>query len=323
MLKWVLACGVLLASLISQAAEDPWLLLKKTAFAARELNYQGIFIYQNGEQMRSVQIIHMNNDGVELARNVVLDGQPREVFKEGSDIVIFNAKTDKVVIEKRHGQNLFPAMLPTNLDSIKASYSAKLGGSERIAGREAQIIDLVPNDSYRYSYRVWADAEYGLLLKMTLSDNRNQVLERIGFTQLSMMHSQNLDWFQPNIDSKKHYVMEEAGEVNHVSDNWIVANLPPGYRKIDHILIPVANRAAPVNQMIFSDGIAAVSIFIEPITKGMRPRKGHKEVGSTNICANVVDGYQVMVVGEVPAKTVQMISRALSFKKQATNTVSK
>ncbi|HEY0563541.1 MAG TPA: MucB/RseB C-terminal domain-containing protein, partial [Methylophilus sp.] len=278
MLKWVLACGVLLASLISQAAEDPWLLLKKTAFAARELNYQGIFIYQNGEQMRSVQIIHMNNDGVELARNVVLDGQPREVFKEGSDIVIFNAKTDKVVIEKRHGQNLFPAMLPTNLDSIKASYSAKLGGSERIAGREAQIIDLVPNDSYRYSYRVWADAEYGLLLKMTLSDNRNQVLERIGFTQLSMMHSQNLDWFQPNIDSKKHYVMEEAGEVNHVSDNWIVANLPPGYRKIDHILIPVANRAAPVNQMIFSDGIAAVSIFIEPITKGMRPRKGHKEV---------------------------------------------
>ncbi len=117
MFKWMLACAFVSASLNVQALDDPWLALQKTAYAARELNYQGVFVYQNGNQARSVQITHMNNAGRELTRNVVLDGQPREVFSEGSDIVIFNAKNNKVVIEKRRGQNLFPAMLPTNLDT--------------------------------------------------------------------------------------------------------------------------------------------------------------------------------------------------------------
>jgi sigma-E factor negative regulatory protein RseB len=78
----------------------------------------------------------------------------------------------------------------------------------------------------------------------------------------------------------------------------------------------VPGKVTPVNQIIFSDGIASVSLFIEPITKGTRPKMGHMLVGSTNICANVIDGYQIMVVGEVPAETVQQIAKAVTFKKQ-------
>lgn len=323
MLKWMLACGACLASLNIQASEDPWLALQKTAYAARELNYQGVFVYQNGNQIRSVQITHMNNAGRELTRNVVLDGQPREVFSEGSDIVIFNAQNNKVVIEKRRGQNLFPAMLPTNLEALKSSYTSRFGAVERIAGRDAQVIDLVPNDSFRYSYRVWSDIEFGLLLKMTLLDSQSRAIEQIGFTQLSMLNTHDLDWFQPKIDLSKQYVMEDETKVNHVTNNWVVANLPPGYRKIDHIEHVVPGKPGVVNQVIFSDGIASVSVFIEPIIKGMRAKTGQKIVGSTNICAHVTDGYQVIVVGEVPAQTVQQIARAISFKKQPTTTANK
>jgi sigma-E factor negative regulatory protein RseB len=39
-------------------------------------------------------------------------------------------------------------------------------------------------------------------------------------------------------------------------------------------------------------------------------------IGSTNICANVIEGYQVTVVGEVPEATVMQIAKAVSFKKQ-------
>jgi sigma-E factor negative regulatory protein RseB len=315
MAKWVLACLVF-TSLTVQASDDPWVMLQKAAFAARELNYQGIFVYQNGNQMRSVQITHMNDDGHELARNVVLDGQPREVFSQGSDIVIFSAKRDKVIIEKRRGQNMFPAMIPTNLDTIKSSYSAVLGAVERVAGRDAQIVSLVPNDKLRYTYKIWTDNEFGLLLKMMLIDNNNNPLEQIGFTQLSMLNTHDLDWFQPKMEGTKNYVMEESPELSHVTDNWVIANLPPGYRKIDHILISVPGKKSPVDQLIFSDGIASVSLFIEPMLKGMRPKMGHKEVGSTNICANVIDGYQVVVVGEVPQETVTRISKAISFRNQ-------
>jgi sigma-E factor negative regulatory protein RseB len=315
MTKWLMAC-LTLASLTVQASDDPWLILEKAAFAARELNYQGIFVYQNGNQMRSVQITHMNDGGHELARNVVLDGQPREVFSQGSDIVIFNAKRDRVIIEKRRGQNMFPAMIPTNLEAIKSSYSAVLGDVERVAGRESRTINLVPNDKLRYSYRIWTDNEFGLLLKMVLVDIDNNPLEQIGFTQLSMLNTHDLDWFQPKMDAAKNYVMEEPPQVGHVTDNWVIANLPPGYRKIDHILITVPGKKSPVNQLIFSDGIASVSLFIEPLLKGMRPKMGYKIMGSTNICANVIDGYQVVVVGEVPKETVMQISKAISFRNQ-------
>jgi sigma-E factor negative regulatory protein RseB len=95
-----------------------------------------------------------------------------------------------------------------------------------------------------------------------------------------------------------------------------VAELPAGYVKVDHVTLNLPGKTAPVDQMIFSDGLASVSLFIESIAKGMRPKMGHMQIGSTNICANVIDGYQITVVGEVPEATVMQIAKAVTFKKQ-------
>ena len=313
-------------SVQSIAADDAWLMLQKTAYAARELNYQGVFAYQNGKQMRSVQITHMNRDGQEMTRNLVLDAklqakQSREVFSQGNDILIVSPKnesnnTSTVVIEKRRGQNLFPAMLPTDLQALKTSYTTRISATEMVAGRGTQVIELIANDNYRYSYKIWADAEFGLLLKMTLIDSNKQTLEQFEFTQLSMLNSRDVNWFQPKIDVKKNYVTDVSAPVNHVDTNWIVAELPTGYMKVDHVVLNLPGKTAPVDQMIFSDGIASVSLFIEPILKAIRPKTGHMVIGSTNICANVIDGYQITVVGEVPAATVLQIAKAVTFKKQ-------
>ena len=325
-------------SLNAFAADDAWLALQKTAYAARELNYQGVFVYQNGKQTRSVQITHMNNNGQEMTRNLVLDtslraGQPREVYSQGSDIVIVHPKNETknttnntsnntsnnattMVIEKRRGQNLFPAMLPTDLQALKANYSIRTLATEMIAGRGAQVFELTSNDAFRYSYKIWADAEFGLLLKMTLLDGKKQTLEQIEFTELSMLNSRDVNWFQPKIDVKKQYVTEDISSINHVNTNWIVAELPTGYVKVDHVTLNLPGKTGPVDQMIFSDGIASVSLFIEPIAKGVRPKVGRMLIGSTNICAHVTDGYQITVVGEVPEATVMQIAKAVTFKKQ-------
>jgi sigma-E factor negative regulatory protein RseB len=238
------------------------------------------------------------------------------VYSQGSDIVIMHKQKQKMVIEKRRGQNLFPAMLPTDLRAIKSSYNAQFGPKEYIAGREAQVIDLVSNDAFRYSYKIWADTEYGLMLKMTLVDNKNKTLEQIEFNQLSTLNSQDVNWFQPKIDVSKSYEMHDKTAVNHVNSDWIVAELPIGYVKVDHRALAVPGKAAPVDQMIFSDGIGSVSLFIEQLTKNVRPKMGQMSIGSTNICAHVLDGYQITVVGEVPAATVVQIAKAVSFKKQ-------
>jgi sigma-E factor negative regulatory protein RseB len=321
MFRVVCALALSLICFNGIAADDPWFLLQKTAYAARELNYQGIFVYQNGNQTRSVQITHMNNDGQEMARNVVMGddaqaGQAREVYSQGSDILIVHPKNQKMVIEKRRGKNLFPAMFSTNIQAIKASYTARTGVIDMVAGRSAQIVELVPNDAYRYSYKIWADTEFGILLKMAVLDSKNQKLEQIAFNQLSMLNSQDVNWFQPKIDVKKNYVMEDVNTVSQVNNNWVLATLPPGYSKVDHIAITVPGKVSAVDQVIISDGIASVSLFIEPLSKNVRPKMGHMLVGSTNICAHSLDGYQITVVGEVPAATVMQIAKAVSFKKQ-------
>lgn len=321
MRRLLLAC--LLAILHSFAfagqdvPDDPWILLQKAAHAAHELSYKGVFVYQSGASARSVEITHMNYGQGEYARIVVLDGAPREVLSQGSDVVIFNQKNEKVVIEKKRGQNLFPALLPANMDVIKASYQVRVGNQERIGGRDGQIIFLDPRDHFRYGYKLWTDREYGLLLKSMTTNERNEPMEQITFNQLTLLNTQNMDWFQPKVDHGKNYIMEDPPPVPSASeaDNWTVGQLPPGYRKIDQVIHMVPGKPAPVTHVIYSDGLASVSLFIEPVAKGSKFKIGHSVTGATNFYANVVDGYQIVVVGEVPEATVTQIANAVSFKK--------
>ena len=314
------AIATLFTSLSVQANADGdlWQVLQKTAVAAHALSYQGIFYYQAGEKAQPVQITHLFNGSGEFSRNVVLDNSPREVFSLGRDLVIFNPKNEKIIIEKRHGQNMFPAILPTNLDAIKENYSLRAGEPERVAGRAAQMLFLEPKDSLRYSYQFWIDTEYGLLLKSVMFNSRNEALESIVFNQLALMDTLDLDWFQPKIDNKKSYVMEDEVATiadNGVSTGWALKGLPAGFRKVDQMIRMVHGKTLPVTHLIFSDGLASVSLFIEPITKNIKPRVGHKLVGSTSFYASVTDGYQVTVVGEVPEVTVAQIANAVVFKK--------
>ncbi|HEY8119369.1 MAG TPA: MucB/RseB C-terminal domain-containing protein [Methylophilaceae bacterium] len=321
MKRLLLAC--LLATFCSfafagqDATDDPWLLLQKAAHAAHELSYKGLFVYQSGASARSVEITHMNYGQGEYARIVVLDGSPREVLSQGSDVVIFNQKNEKVIIEKKRGQNLFPALLPANMDPIKASYQVRVGGQERIGGRDGQIIFLDPRDRYRYGYKFWADREYGLLLKSMTTNERNEPMEQITFNQLALLSTQNMDWFQPKVDHGKNYVMEDAAPAPSAAeaDNWTVSALPPGYRKIDQVKYMLPGKPAPVTHVIYSDGLASVSLFIEPLAQGAKSKIGHSVLGATSFYANVVDGYQIAVVGEVPEATVTQIANAVSFKK--------
>ena len=312
----VFAGGLVDTESAAPAATDAWQILEKSAFAARELNYEGQFSYINGEQTRTVDIKHMNYGGREVARNIVLDANQREVYSQGDNVVIFQPTTTNVIIKKRHGRNLFPAMLPTNLGVIKDNYTARLAGTEFVAKREAQVIEIMPADAYRYSYKIWTDVKFGLILKMALLNAENKTLEQVYFNHLSMLNSHNnLNWFEPKIDMNKRYVTEADTEITRVANDKIVTtDLPAGYQKVDHIQRVVNGKGVMVDQLIYSDGIASVSLFIEPLVKGKRPKKGHMLMGSTNMCANVVDGHQIIVVGEVPEKTVERIAKAVSFK---------
>ncbi len=312
--------SIFFTSLNVQAAtdDDVWGILQKAALAARALSYQGIFVCQTAQQSKAVQITHLFNGKNEFARNVVLDGSPREVLSQGGDLVIYNQKNEKIVIEKRHGQNMFPAVLPVNLDTVKESYVLRAGGLERVAGRQAQILLLEPKDGLRYSYRFWIDTEHGLLLKSVMFNNRDEIMESIAFNQLALLNSVELGWFQPKIDRNKNYVMEEEQVVVTEGSNpagWVMKELPAGYRKIDQMMRMVPGKPYPITHVIFSDGLASVSLFIEPIPRGVKAKAVLSSMGNTSFYANVNSGHLVTVVGEVPEATIVQIANAVVFKK--------
>jgi sigma-E factor negative regulatory protein RseB len=186
-----------------------------------------------------------------------------------------------------------------------------------VADRQAQILILESKDNLRYSYKFWVDSEYGLLLKSVMLNNRNEALDSMAFTQLTLIKSMELDWYQPKIDSKKAYVMEDVNTIADKQDSahWRLKGLPEGFVKVEQMMRAVKGKTWPVTHIIFSDGLASVSLFIEPLENGIKPRNGRSLVGNTSFYANVAGNLQITVVGEVPEVTVAKIAHAVVFVK--------
>jgi sigma-E factor negative regulatory protein RseB len=320
MKRFVLAClfaSHCLSALAEELEQDPWQVLARAAQAARDLSYKGIFTYQTMGKSNSVEITHMNTGQGEYAHVVMLDGSPKEMLAQGRDLVIFNPKHQKIVIEKRRGKSVFPAILPSDLESIKALYYAKYAGTDRVGGREGLVVMLEAKDNLRYHYRLCADKEFGILLKVTTSNQRHENIEQVAFNQLNLFSTENMAWFHPKVDAKKAYVMEEPVNAPSAGDNdyWKLSNPPNGYKQVDHYVRKVPGKLMPVNQFIYTDGLSSVSLFIEPLTKGVHPKVGKHAHGATSAFISVANGHQITAVGEVPLDTVENFVNTVSFNK--------
>lgn len=307
--------------LLAQGAEptDPWLILEKAAQAARQLNYKGVFVYQSGTTVNSMQITHMNyGPGNEYARVVVLDGSPHEVLRQGDEALIYQPKRDKVLIDRRRLQSGFPAVLPRPSDDLRANYQVRLGEPERVCGRESQVVVLEPRDKYRYRWKLWTDRDAGLLLKIALSDDKDQVVEQVAFSQLVLGQESGMEWFRPELQRGKNYEVSPEERVMQgvpAADGWTVSQLPPGFRKTQQVRRMFPGKLHPVEHLVFWDGLASVSLFIEPMGQGIVPRVGEYAQGATHVQVSVLNGHQVVVVGEVPAITVNQIATSVSFSR--------
>lgn len=304
---------------LAAPAPDPWQMMEKAAEAARGLNYQGVFVYQAGNSMTSVQITHTNMAAVgEFARVVVMDGAPREVLRQGNEALIYQSKSERVLIERRRTHSSFPALLPRVSDVLKANYQLNDGGTERVVGRDAYLLKLTPSDKLRYSSKFWVDTDTGLLLKAALLNEKNEVVEQIGFTQLKLVDGGGMDWFRPTEDrSKRYYVKpEEVVTPSAQPEGWVIGQLPQGFRKVEQLRRLVPGKVAPVRQVVFCDGMASVSLFIEPLDKRMPFKQGGMSQGATNLYATTVADHQIVVLGEVPSATVMQIANSVSYKPQ-------
>ena len=302
----------------SGTPSDAMAWLNKIAAASRQINYAGTFVYQHDNKVETSRISHFVDASGEYERLETLDGPPREIIRNNDNVTCYQPENKIVVIEKRAGRT-FPALLPEQLSGIADNYVVKKGALSRVAGFACQIISLEPRDNLRYGHKFCADLTTGLPLRAGVYSDKNEMVESFAFTQLTIGHGVSKDMLKSRYAGKSQTwrVDKSALERKEVSGNtgWVLKNQPAGFKKLTEMRRLITGRSAPVAHMVYSDGLAAVSIFIEALPKSPPP-PGPTYQGAVNIYVKSQGDQMVTVVGETPARTVKQIAESLSDRGQ-------
>lgn len=317
-----LALALLLAAALPAAAaaeqEEALAWLKKMAGAARQVNYSGVFVYQHGNRIQTSRIVHyVNNAGGEFERLETLDGPPREVIRTNEQVTCYLPSARTVIIERRNARR-FPSLLPEQITSaVTDSYTVRSAGKDRVAGHDCRVIVLEPRDRLRYGQQFCAEVATGLPLRARTVDDKEEVLESFAFTELKIGGRFNRDQVRSRYAAraKDWRVDRSALPVSEmVADTgWVLTNLPAGFRKLTELKRQLAGRSGTVSQIVFSDGLAAVSVFIEPLPKAPLERALWHQ-GAINIYVRALADHMVTVLGEAPAATLMQIADSLEYR---------
>jgi sigma-E factor negative regulatory protein RseB len=299
----------------AQAPADAMGLLRRIHQATEKLSYSGTFVYQQGGRYEPSRITRASGPGGDLEKIEVLDGPPREILRTRDLIKCYLPESQTIKIEKRVDQRAFPAMLPERLADLVPHYTAELGEPARIAGYDCVSVVLKPRDELRYGYKLWADGATGMLLRARTFDSRGETVEQFTFTQLSIGNVPRERLKAPQ--AARNWKVEHAAvtSANLAGSGWSFGAELPGFRKIFELTRRLGE-SRPVNQVVYSDGLAAVSVFIEPLAgRAEAVRAGPASLGPVNIYTREIANHVVTVVGEAPAASVQRIANTVEYRR--------
>ena len=298
-------------------SQDGLALLKQMASASRRLNYSGTFVYQHAGQNETSRIVHfVNPAGGEFEKLETLDGPAREVIRTNDQVTCYLPDSKTVIIEKRSTRR-FPALLPEQLSGVADNYVVSVTGMDRVAGYDCRVVVLEPKDKLRYGHQFCAEAGSGLPLRARTLSEKNQQLETFAFTDLRIGGSFSRDQVRSRYaaKSKEWKVDHSALAISDVpaDTGWSLTRQPTGFKKLTELKRSIAGRSAMVSHIVYSDGLAAISVFIEPLPKA-RPARSLSHQGAVNIYIRPVADHMVTVLGEAPAATVMQIANSLEFR---------
>jgi sigma-E factor negative regulatory protein RseB len=177
-----------------------------------------------------------------------------------------------------------------------------------------------PKDDYRYGYRLWLDDAFELLLRSELLNAEGKAIEQIMFTDIHVLESIDDARLKPNISGKEYrWLIDDEGRHDSSSSDmpgWQAENVPGGFVLKQNVMQRLPEHKGMVNHLLYSDGLASVSVYIEPLPENIDVLRGASQMGAVNAFGRVVDDYHVTAVGEVPAATVELISSSLQYVKR-------
>ena len=306
--------ATLALSCASAWAQDASSWIARMNSAVEELSYRGVFVHMQGGTAETLLIVHANNGGQVSERIMSLDGAGREIIRDGDEVRCILPDSETVLLENDRSASPLIAALPSYSDALAANYDFKLHTrTARVADRRTQIVSIMPKDELRYGYRLWLDAETAMPLKSQLVDESGNTVEQVLFTRIEIADSIAESELEPTINTEGFTLFRPPTTTRQEQDkiSLVPKNLPRGFSLSAAMKGPIAGSRYPVDHLVYSDGLATVSVFVEDPKSSPEIASGFSRLGSANAYSLSIDGRQVTAVGEVPRQTVESIAKSL------------
>ena len=316
LLRFALSFLVLVSSLVLMAGHShadseqakEW--LSKMRTAALQESYRGTFMFSRGDMSSSMRVVHRFYDGQEQERLTQLDGEMGEILRRGTEVMCLVNGQRLIQLDKQEFSNpvssAFADFMPGH-----DYYALSTNGFERIVDRSSVRLSIKAEDSARYSYYLWLDEASGLLLKSQVIGLNGEALESFQFTELQIPTETDDREFTFNVDetvvSHQRIPMSDADARWPERLVWEAGYVPPGFMTVD-------SSDSNSNVMLFTDGLANYTVFVEMKEKKVLP-EGASRVGATVIYLTPLKfnerEYTVTVVGEIPPMTAMKIAKGV------------
>ncbi len=316
-----LALALALASVAS--ADEPGKWLERMNHALTTLNYDGTFAHWEGGKVEMLRIIHRVQDGTVSERLESLDGSGREFIRTGSQLTCYLPDKRIVLVERTPAKVSLLGGFPAIGPRTARFYDIKEVARMRFNRRSTHLITVMPRDQYRYGYRLWIDDSTAMPLKTQLCDAQGKVIEQIVFASLEIRQRIPDSAFLPHLSTTGfQWLRNDSAPLEETvtpsGTVWNAEHLPPGFHIALRAAQTMPGRPGPVDHLVFTDGLASVSVFVEAhveTIQGRVPVTESAHVGSSYAFSTVVDGHKVTALGEVPPATVRFIADSVKAEK--------
>ena len=293
--------------------------VQKMSDAMRNLNYRGDFVYVHENHLESMQISHYRDADGEKERLISLNGEAREVIRDNQNLTCIWPSSRKVVVDLSRKNSFSPIFIPEDIARLEKFYVMKLLGKDRVANMNAVVVHIDPRDKYRYGMKFWINEDNGLMMKSSLINENGKVVEKVMFTSLELFEGDEKPVIDtmPKIDENFTLVRYHSGDSSKsfAADNsWQLGRTPGGFWRESVMRRKIPDSDHFVHQMVYTDGLASLSVFIERQT-GVTSQ-GESSMGAVNAFIRILNNHSVTAIGEVPAVTVKEVAESVSYQQQ-------
>jgi sigma-E factor negative regulatory protein RseB len=317
----------------AQPSADAKAWLVRIHAAASTGNYQGTMVSSAGGTMSSSRVWHFSLGDQTFEQLEALDGRQQRILRHNDNVHTLWPQTKVAVLEKREALAAW-STTPQEVDpQALEQYELRREGEARIAGRLATVFLLEPRDLLRYAQRLWADQATGLMLRADVMapaagagtgavSTGRMVLESTAFSEIAIGIKPQPDIVtQAMLDERKksdyRVVRPQQQRTTLDAEGWALANPVAGFKLAGCVRrgMDTAGDASPVLQVVFTDGLTHVSLFVEQFMPQRHRADTHSQQGASATLTLRRGEHWVTAVGDVPPATLRLFAAALERKR--------